>query len=85
MERKLRKKIKELAKTHSLPESVVQKAFESQFKMTREIIRNLELLNISEEEFKDLKTNFNWKYIGKYNTSYNFIQKIKKKWENKKK
>jgi len=81
--KKLRKRIKELALEHNIPESVVQKAFEAQFRMAREVITELDLLNISEEEFNNIKTNFNWKYIGKYGTSYTFIQKLKNKWEKK--
>lgn len=80
---KLRKKIKELSVELDIPESVVQKAYESQFKMTRDVIKELELADLSEEEFNNLKTNFNWKYIGKFRTSYEFIQKLKKKWEKK--
>lgn len=79
MKKKLVKKIKEIAKRKNMPESVVQAIFESQFKFTRETIKELELIDedLSEEEFNKLKTNFNWKHLGKLHTSYRAVQKLK--------
>lgn len=84
MQKKIIRKIKELSRETGIPESIVQKVFESQFKMARETIKNIDMVNMAEEEFNNTKTNFNWKYIGKLYTKYSTIQKLKEKWQQKK-
>lgn len=81
MRRSIRKRIKEIARERNLPESIVQKAFECQFKMARENIQALDLINLTEEEFNETKTNYNWKYLGKLIVKYPTIKKLKEKWE----
>jgi hypothetical protein len=63
---------------NNLRDDDVRKIFESQFKFTYDTIRELELKEITEEELDNLKTNFQYKYIGKL-----FINKeiLKKKWK----
>ena len=83
MEKKLRKKIKDLSVERNIPESVVQRIFESQFRFAKDKIETLELLELTEEEFKKKKTDFNFKYIGKLFTKYRFVKAGKKQWEKK--
>jgi hypothetical protein len=63
---------------NNLRDDDVRKIFESQFKFTYDTIRELELKEITEEQLDNLKTNFQYKYIGKL-----FINKetLKKKWK----
>jgi hypothetical protein len=63
---------------NNLRDDDVRKIFESQFKFTYDTIRELELKEITGEQLDDLKTNFQYKYIGKL-----FINKeiLKKKWK----
>lgn len=84
MQREIRKRIKELAKQHKIPESVVQKVWESQFRMIRDVTKHIDLKNISEEELNNIKTNFNWKYIGKLIVKYASIKKKRETWEKSK-
>lgn len=76
---KFKYKIKEVARKYNLPESVVEEMFNSQFKFYRETVQDLPLKTIAtEEEFDELKTTFYFKYIGKFFTTWNRVEKMKK-------
>lgn len=79
MQKKIRIRAKELSKELNIPESIILKAFESQFKMVREEIKNTDYSSLTEEEFNNIKTSFNWKYLGKFYTKYYIIQKLNKR------
>lgn len=83
MEKRILKRTKELARETKLPESIIQKIFESQFRMAREVIKNIDMIDMSEEEFNNTKTNFNWKYLGKFFVRYSTIKKLREKWKTK--
>ncbi len=70
-------KIKELARIHNIPEAVVQDVFNSQFQFFRETVGNLNFHDaVSEEEIMATKTNFNYKYLGKFYTHPKRVKKI---------
>ena len=76
---KFKYKIKETARKHNLPESVVEEIFNSQFKFYRQTVEALPLKTITtEDEFKELKTTFYFKYLGKFFTTWNRLIKLKK-------
>lgn len=60
-----KKQLIELAKEYKLPFSIVDQIFNSQFKFARETIEAIDIKGVSKEELKNIKTNFNFKYIGK--------------------
>lgn len=71
-------KIKEVARQHNLPESVVEEVFNNQFKFYKERVEALPLKEIeTEEEFNELKTTFYFKHIGKMFVSWRRLKKIK--------
>lgn len=75
--KKINLKIKELAKKHDLPESIVKEIYESQFRFMREKVQALDLRNtFEEEEFDKLKTNFNFKYLGKFYTKWSIVNNL---------
>lgn len=75
---KFKFKIKEIARKYDIPESVAEDIFNSQFKFYRTIMSNTNLDDIkTEEEFNELKTNFYFKYIGKFFISWKKVIKIR--------
>lgn len=75
---KFKYKIKEIARKYNVLESVAEDIFNSQFKFFRETMGDTPIKTIStEEEFNKLKTTFYFKYIGKFYTNWNKIEKIK--------
>lgn len=82
---KFKYKIKEVAKKHNIPESVVEEIFNSQFKFYRDTMTVLPLKTVeNEEEFNKLKTTFYFKFIGKFFTTWSRIDRIRKNVEIKK-
>lgn len=76
---KFKYKIKEIARKYSLPESVVEDMFNSQFKFYREKVEALPINDVStEEEFNKYKTIFYFKYIGKFFSNWKKIEHVKK-------
>lgn len=75
---KIKQILHKVGLNNNLRDDDVRKIFESQFKFTYDTIRQLELKELTEEELDNLKTNFQYKYIGKL-----FINKenLKKKWK----
>jgi len=71
--------IHKLGLKYNLQDNVINKIINSPYQFTRETIKSLELENIeSEEDFKKLKTNFIYLYIGKLYTNYDKYIKNKK-------
>jgi len=61
-------------------DAFVKEIIESQYKFTREKINELVLKEeITKEEFKELKTNFTFKYLGKLYTNQKLINYLIKK------
>lgn len=73
-----KKELIEIAKEYKLPFSIVERAFNSQFEFTRETIEELVIKGINKEELTALKTNFNYKYIGKLYAASKLLNKYKK-------
>lgn len=65
MSRKLKPLRVKLARKYGLTEEQISEIVDSPYGFTEETINNLELDNLTEEEFSQLKTNFIYKYIGK--------------------
>lgn len=78
-------KIKDVARKHNLPESVVEEIFNSQFKFFRETVSSLPLKTLkSEEEFNELRTIFYFKFLGKFFTTWGKNKKLMEISKNKK-
>lgn len=61
----------------------IKEIIESQYKFIREKINELEFKEeLSEEQFKDIKTNFAIKYIGKLYTNYRLVSYLIKRKNN---
>jgi hypothetical protein len=87
--------VETLSKELNVPEEVVDAAYKSFFTFIREVITNLPLKEeLSEEEFNELKTNFNIPALGKLHCTYErylgmkerqkYIKKLKEEYGNKK-
>ncbi len=79
MSRKLKPVFSKLSNKYDLTEKEIAEIVASPYLFTKETIDELKLDNVSEEEFKDLKTNFMYKYIGKLHTNYKIVHYGKKK------
>ncbi len=74
--------VHELSKEMSLKEEVIDTIYKSFYNFIRESITNLPLKEeLSEEEFNNLKTNFNIPAIGKLHCTYERYLKMKKQKE----
>lgn len=80
-----KKKIKDIIHTiglnNNMKDEDVRNIIESQFRFTSKIIKELNLSNLSKEQIDNLKTNFNYKYIGKLYTNSTVVERHKKKEE----
>lgn len=88
-EDKIKILIHKLGLQYNLKDDEIRKIVNSPYKFTRETISKLDIkLDITEEEFDKLKTNFIYVSIGKLYTSFEIFNKFKnlkqKRWENKK-
>ncbi len=85
---KIKKLIHTIGLNNNVVDDEVRLIIESQFRFTYEIIKNLNIKNLTEEEVLNLKTNFYYKYLGKLHTnkfimnSYINKHKYKNKEEN---
>jgi hypothetical protein len=80
---RLKKLIHSIGLEFNLQDDIVKKIVQAQFKFTRETISNLDVKdNMTEEEFKELKTNFIYTHIGKLYTNFMVYEKIKKQKSN---
>jgi len=60
-----KKQLIEIAKEYKIPLSIVDQIYNSQFLFAKEVIEQLEVKGKTKEELEKLKTNFNYKYLGK--------------------
>lgn len=75
--------IKEVANELGFPEEVVKKAYSSSWEFIKNHISDLPLKDdLTEEEFKVLRTNFNLPSLGKLYVTYDDYKRIKEKYEN---
>lgn len=71
-----------ISREQGIPIEVVKEAYESQWSFIRETIKELPLKeNLSEEEFKELRTNFNIPSIGKLSCTYDRFLGVKKRFK----
>lgn len=74
--------IEQVSTEIGLPKEVVKFAYESYWRLIRESISKLPLLDdLTEEQFSKLRTNFNIPSIGKLNCTYNRYAGIKKRFK----
>lgn len=74
--------IKRVSDKLNIPEEIVKKTYESYWLYIRNNISELPLKdNLSEEEFNNLRTNFNIPSIGKLSCSYDRYQAIKERYK----
>ena len=73
--------ITQVSKELNLPFRVVDKAYRSYWKFIRDTIQELPLKeDISEEEFQQLRTNFNIPSLGKLSWTYDRVKRVKKRY-----
>lgn len=79
IERKEHPKVKalihKLGLKYGLTDDTIRKIVYSQFKFVRDKIKELNFENMTEEEFDKAKVNFLWKYLGKYYTTYDTVDR----------
>lgn len=73
--------ITSVSKELNLPYKVVDKVYKSYWKFIRDTIKELPLHTVKEEEFKDLKTNFNIPSLGKLTCSFNRLNKVRERYK----
>lgn len=74
--------IKKVADDTGLPESVVDRTYKAYWSFIRNKISELNLKdNLSEEEFNELRTNFNIPSLGKLCCTYNRYNQVKKRFK----
>lgn len=66
---------------YNLKDSDVKSILESQFRFTYETIKELELSELTDEELEELKTNFQYKYIGKLYINKDILKNKIKRWK----
>lgn len=65
----------------NLPARVVDRAYRSFWKFIRDTIQELPLKeDISEEEFQQLRTNFNIPSLGKLSCTYDRVKRVKERY-----
>lgn len=75
--------IKKVANEVDFPEEVVNRAYISSWEFIKNHISNLPLKDdLTEEQFKVLRTNFNLPSLGKFYLTYDDYKRIKEKYEN---
>lgn len=74
---KVNQLIHKIGLKYNLRDIEVKEIVESQFRFTYEIIKGLNLKNLTELELKELKTNFIYKYLGKLYINKQTINLIK--------
>lgn len=71
--------IEDLAKEYDLPTDVIEDIYDSQWDFIVETIEDLEFNDVTEENFKTLKTNFNIPALGKFYTTYYKVKNVREK------
>lgn len=82
--KKLKPVISKLAKEYNISEEEVKAIVESPYAFTKNTINELQLKNVTEDEFNELKTNFIYKYIGKLHTKFSMVQSQNKRYNKSK-
>lgn len=73
--------IAQISKELNLPFKVVDKTYKSYWKFIRDTIQELPLKgDISEEEFNQLRTNFNVPSLGKLSCTYDRVKGVKERY-----
>lgn len=85
MNKKLQPVIDELVKKYNLSENEVIEIINSPYVFTEKTIGALDLKDVTEEEFGELKTNFIYKYLGKFHTNFPTIAYNRRRINNLKK
>lgn len=70
--------LKQVSKELSVPLKLVEQVYKSYWCFIRETATNLPLKTITEEEAKQITTNFNIPFIGKLHVNYNQIKRYHK-------
>lgn len=74
--------IGKVSKELNLPKELVDKTYKAYWLFIRDTIQALPLKhNLNEEEFSNLKTNFNIPSLGKLNCTYSRVLGVKKRYE----
>lgn len=71
--------LEDIAKEFGLTVKEVEAVFESQWDFIAETIVDLDLMDITEEEFEDVKTNFNVPALGKIFTTFKKVKHVNDK------
>lgn len=72
-----------VSKELNIPYEVVDRAYNSFWLFIKQTIKELPLKeNLTEEEFSELRTNFNIPSLGKLNCTYDRYKRLKNKYEN---
>lgn len=74
--------VEAVSKDLNIPVEVVSKAYKSYWEFIKKTIQALPLKeDINEEEFSNLRTNFNLPSLGKLVCTYDKVQKVKKRFK----
>ena len=74
--------VETVSKDLNIPVVVVSKAYKSYWEFIKKTIQALPLKeDINEEEFSNLRTNFNLPSLGKLVCTYDKVQKVKKRFK----
>lgn len=74
--------VTQVSKELNLPSRVVDKAYKSYWKFIRDTIQELPLKeDIPEEEFQQLRTNFNIPSLGKLSCTYDRVKRVKERYK----
>lgn len=74
--------VETVSKDLNIPIEVVSKAYKSYWEFIKKTIQALPLKeDINEEEFSNLRTNFNLPSLGKLVCTYDKVQKVKKRFK----
>ena len=74
--------VSEISKELNLPPKVVDRVFKAYWRFIRETIQKLPLKDdLSEEQFQQLRTNFNIPSLGKLSCTYDRASKVKKRYK----
>ena len=71
--------IDDVAKEYDLPPEVVEDIYESQWDFIVDTVEDLDFNEVTKEEFKTWKTNFNIPALGKFYTTYYKIKNVREK------
>lgn len=72
----------QVSKELDLPFRVVDKVYKSYWRFIRDTIQSLPLKDsMSEEEFQNLRTNFNIPSIGKLSCTYDRVKRVKERYK----